>query len=59
MTQSYADFSAQISFFIDSAKLSSSNFNKAEKLITGLVLAAVRPDARRAAVLPPAHAGGG
>jgi TetR/AcrR family transcriptional regulator len=41
MTQSYADFSAQMTLVLDRAQLAPQDFDDAEKLITNMVLAAV------------------
>ena len=41
MTQSYADFSAQMTLVLDREQLLPSDFDDAERLITGMVLAAV------------------
>ena len=41
MTQSYADFAAQMTLVLDRDKLRPSDFDDAERLITGMVLAAV------------------
>jgi TetR/AcrR family transcriptional regulator len=41
MTQSYADFAAQMTLVLDRDKLQPSDFDDAERLITGMVLAAV------------------
>jgi len=42
MTQSYADFAAQMTLVLDRAALEAKDFDDAEKLITEMVLAAVR-----------------
>ena len=41
MTQSYADFAAQMTLVLDREQLLPSDFDDAERLITGMVLAAV------------------
>ncbi|WP_198116486.1 TetR/AcrR family transcriptional regulator [Massilia rhizosphaerae] len=41
MTQSYADFAAQMTLVLDREQLQPSDFDDAERLITGMVLAAV------------------
>ena len=41
MTQTYADFSAQMTLVLDREQLQQSDFDDAERLITGMVLAAV------------------
>ena len=41
MTQSYADFAAQMTLVLDREQLKPSDFDDAERLITGMVLAAV------------------
>ncbi|WP_075794817.1 TetR/AcrR family transcriptional regulator [Massilia putida] len=41
MTQSYADFAAQMTLVLDRDQLQPSDFDDAERLITGMVLAAV------------------
>jgi TetR/AcrR family transcriptional regulator len=41
MTQTYADFSAQMTLVLDRDQLQQSDFDDAERLITGMVLAAV------------------
>jgi TetR/AcrR family transcriptional regulator len=41
MTQSYADFAAQMTLVLDRDPLQPSDFDDAERLITGMVLAAV------------------
>jgi TetR/AcrR family transcriptional regulator len=41
MTQSYADFAAQMTLVLDRDTLQPSDFDDAERLITGMVLAAV------------------
>lgn len=41
MTQSYADFAAQMTLVLDREHLQPSDFDDAERLITGMVLAAV------------------
>lgn len=41
MTQSYADFSAQMTLVLDRDSLAQADFDDAERLITGMVLAAV------------------
>jgi TetR/AcrR family transcriptional regulator len=41
MTQSYADFAAQMTLVLDRGQLSPSDFDDAERLITNMVLAAV------------------
>jgi TetR/AcrR family transcriptional regulator len=41
MTQSYADFAAQMTLVLDREQLEPSDFDDAERLITGMVLAAV------------------
>ncbi len=41
MTQTYADFSAQMTLVLDREQLEQSDFDDAERLITGMVLAAV------------------
>jgi len=41
MTQSYADFAAQMTLVLDRDKLQPADFDDAERLITGMVLAAV------------------
>ena len=41
MTQTYADFSAQMTLVLDRDPLQQSDFDDAERLITGMVLAAV------------------
>jgi TetR/AcrR family transcriptional regulator len=41
MTQSYADFAAQMTLVLDRDSLQPSDFDDAERLITGMVLAAV------------------
>lgn len=42
MTQSYADFSAQMTLVLDQQRLGDKDFEEAEKLITEMVLARVR-----------------
>ena len=41
MTQSYADFAAQMQLVLDQPQLGQSDFDEAERLITGMVLAAL------------------
>jgi TetR/AcrR family transcriptional regulator len=41
MTQSYADFSAQMVLVLDRSELTEQDFDDAAKLITGMVLAAL------------------
>jgi TetR/AcrR family transcriptional regulator len=41
MTQSYADFSAQMALVLDRSELTEQDFDDAAKLITGMVLAAL------------------
>lgn len=43
MTQSYADFAAQMALVLDRRQLLKRDFDEAEETIVGLVLAAVRP----------------
>jgi TetR/AcrR family transcriptional regulator len=41
MTQSYADFSAQMALVLDRSELTGQDFEDAAQLITGMVLAAL------------------
>jgi TetR/AcrR family transcriptional regulator len=41
MTQSYADFAAQMTLVLDRDRLQPADFDDAERLITGMVLGAV------------------
>jgi TetR/AcrR family transcriptional regulator len=43
MTQSYADFAAQMALVLDRRQLLKRDFDEAEETIVGLVLAATRP----------------
>ncbi|WP_063744760.1 TetR/AcrR family transcriptional regulator [Paraburkholderia oxyphila] len=43
MTQSYADFSVQMALVMNRRRLTIKDFEAAEKLITGMVLAVIRP----------------
>lgn len=47
MTQSYADFSAQMALVLDRQQLARDDFDEGEKLITQMVLAAVRIEPAR------------
>ena len=47
MTQSYADFAAQMQLVLDRPQLAQDDFDQAERLITGMVLAAVGLPAAR------------